>query len=61
MARQEGPAVPAPSMLEPIGAFDVVSADVAYSLWVLEISEAFDEFRRSWARRASAAPHMMPS
>src|SRR5919106_5255840 len=27
MARQEGPAVPAPSMLEPIGDFDVVSAD----------------------------------
>jgi hypothetical protein len=27
MARQEGPAVPAPSMVEPIGDFDVVSAD----------------------------------
>ena len=27
MARQEGPAVPAPSMLEAIGDFDVVSAD----------------------------------
>jgi len=27
MARQEGPAVPAPSMREPIGDFDVVSAD----------------------------------
>jgi predicted dithiol-disulfide oxidoreductase (DUF899 family) len=27
MARQEGPGVPAPSMREPIGEFDVVSGD----------------------------------